>query len=83
MIVAHIGSQTYALESLADANTILEILGRAKVVDDGYITKDYDTAYYERSNGSRGADVAIKIVRAELLTKEQFDELRARNGVTA
>lgn len=83
MIIANIGGEQYALETLADANVLLEILSRAKPVDDGYITKDYDRVYFELSKANRRREFEIKVVRGELLTQEQFDAKRAENGVTA
>lgn len=83
MIIANIGGEQYALETLADANALLEILSRAKPVDDGYITKDYDRVYFELSKANRRREFEIKVVRGELLTQEQFEAKRAENGVTA
>jgi hypothetical protein len=83
VIIANIGGEQYALETLADANVLLEILSRAKPVDDGYITKDYDRVYFELSKANRRREFEIKVVRGELLTQEQFDAKRAENGVTA
>lgn len=80
MIIATIGSDQFALASLEDAHQLLQILDRAKGVDDGYVDKDYDRRYY-LTTGSR-REVAIKVVGGELLTQEQFNELRRTNGVT-
>lgn len=83
MIVASIGGELFALDNLADANTLLEILSRAKAIDDGYVNKDYDRAYFELPAGSRRRDVEIKVVRAELLTQDRYAALRNENGMTA
>lgn len=83
MIIAKIGGEQYALETLGDANVLLEILSRAKPVDDGYVTKDYDRVYFELDKNSRRREVEIKVVRGELLTPAQFEAKRAENGVTA
>lgn len=82
-IIANIGGEQFALTSLDDANTLLQILERAKPVDDGYVTKDYDRVYFELDKDSRRREVEIKVVRGELLTQAQFEAKRAENGVTA
>lgn len=81
MIVASIGGDTFAIASLQDAHSLLEILERARPVEEGTVSKNYDRRYYFTEGFRR--DTEIKVVAHELLTQEQFNELRERNGVTA
>lgn len=81
MIVATIGGDAFAIASLQDAHALLEILDRAKPVEEGTVSKSYDRRYFVTEGFRR--DVEIKIVAHELLTATEFKDLCARNGVTA
>lgn len=81
MIVANIGGDAFALASIADAHQLLEILERAKLVEEGTVSQNYDRRYFLTDGFRR--DTEIKIVAHEALTREEFNQLREKNGVPA
>ena len=56
MIVATINSQEYILENLKDAETLLEIMNRAKPVNHSY-GADYSLYYYPDHQGSISIEI--------------------------
>jgi hypothetical protein len=81
VIVANIGGDAFALASIADAHQLLEILERAKLVEEGTVSQNYDRRYFLTDGFRR--DTEIKIVAHEALTREEFNQLREKNGVPA
>lgn len=72
MIIATIGSQSFILESVQDAEQLLKIFGKANPVDDCYDT-DYKSYFYPDNN----CDVRIDISSKELVTLEEHRRRRA------
>lgn len=72
MIIATIGSQSFVLESIQDAEQLLKIFGKANPVDDCYDT-DYKSYFYPDNN----CDVRIDISSKELVTLEEHQRRKA------
>lgn len=75
MIIATIGSQSFVLESLQDAEQLLKIFGKANPVDDCY-DSDYKGYYYPDHN----CDVRIDISSKELVTLDEHQRRRAERS---
>lgn len=73
MIIATIGHQEYLLETLQDANALLDILNRAKNIGHVYDRKTYRELYFEQ----HGTTVKIEVVGADLVSE---DEALARSS---
>lgn len=72
MIVASIAGEKFALASLNDAETLLQILERATAVENSYLDSPWRAVYVKRS--SRGE---ISITSTELIDEAQFAKLKA------
>ena len=66
MIIATIGSQSFILDSIQDAEQLLKIFGKANPVDDCY-DRQYKSYFFPDNN----CDVRIYISSKELVTLEE------------
>lgn len=72
MIIATIGSQSFIIESIQDAEHLLKIFGKATPVDDSY-DSEYKGYFYPDNN----CDVRIDISSKELVTLDEHRRRRA------
>lgn len=82
MIIATIGNQDFLIDTLSDAEQLLQILHRAQPIDDCY-DSEYRT-YYHPDNHT---DASINISTRELVTIDEHlrrsEERRARDAAKA
>lgn len=72
MIIATIGSTELVIESLNDANALLDIISRAVRIDERY-SSDYTKTFYIKQDGLR---VAVRIVGETLCTEDEYERMK-------
>lgn len=72
MIIATIGHTDYQLDSIKDAETLLNLLGRATIIRSTYFS-DHGNVYYEYFDEKK---LVIEIISKELVSEEELAEIK-------
>lgn len=77
MIIAEIGSEKFELESMQQAETLLQILGQAKPVDTSFLRFKGKLVeiIHERENRYRAVDMSLSPSRG-IISLEELQRLR-------
>lgn len=79
MIVANIANRKFALESLKDAEALMNILERSTPVESTYDATTYADLYYESSRDK----ISITIDNAKIVSQEEAIERSTKKKLQA